>query len=260
MQDYRLAAQATLMMYTDCIKDATSGIIKNWIVLLASVLMFYIFILSSQIFAGIGMVGGFILGLISALFTAQYYSWLSATVQKDKMSIKDLYQFDAGMFFSVIGISFILYIVYAVISPMSRSAENAPLIYLIYFFIVFAFNALPEVTYIHRYESLNAFSEALKFTKENWIEWYVPFILLLLPVFLLLYEPLGILLRFALVSPLFPGIIILSTWSAFLESNPYIGMLIGFFMSHWYMLFRGCLYKELSTGTRRRRMYLAKQK
>jgi hypothetical protein len=260
MEDLTLIVKATLEIYAECAKNASKGFVKNWIVPLASLGLILIFTLTAGMVGGLGMAGGFILGIILALFTAQYYSWLSGTVDKDKITYRDLVEFDAAMFFRVIGISFILFLVQFLTSPVAANPESMPLMIIIYFFIVFAFNALPEVVYIQRYDSTLAYTEALKFTKENWIEWYLPYLVLLLPFMLLVAYPAQLLIRFALVSPLFPGIIILETWTAVLIRYPYLGLLCGFMLSHWFMLFRGFLFKELSSGSRRRRVYRAKQK
>ena len=256
--DFKLLLNATIQMYVDCIKHATRGFLRNWIVLLASVALCGIFLLSLNLFGRIGMAGGFIIGFISAVLTGQYYSWLSITVDKDRIDLSDLYRINWPMFISVISISFLLFIIYIVTSPMQHGAVGREGILILYLLIVFAFNALPEVTYIRRYESINAFSEALRFTKENWIEWYLPLLILILPFIFIAIDPIAILIQFALISPLLPGVLIISLWSSIF--SPKLGLLLGFLLAHWYMLFRGFLYKELESGSRRRRVYLAKQK
>ena len=222
--------------------------------------MFYAFTYMARLLSGFGPASGMILALVATLFTGQYYSWLAASVRKEKLEFQDLKRFDASMFILVLGVSFILFVARLILSPMVSQPDTQWMVMLIYFFIVFGCNALPEAVYIHRYESIRAYAEALKFTKDNWIEWYLPFLILLFPLFFLGGDIGDILHMFALISPLFPGVLIISAWAMFLGGYGYAPVIFGFLIAHWFMLFRGFLYNELSSGSRRRRVYLAKQK
>lgn len=260
MEDLNLIVKATLQMYLECAVQASKWLAKNWLVLLASVALFLLFTMSIRLFGGLGLAGGFLLGFISALLTAQYYSWLQSTVDKDRLRLEDFYQIDWPMFISVISVGFLLYLLHWVVSGIAAGMSDRSVILIFYLLIVFAFNAIPEVIYIKRLESVNAFGEALRFTKENWIEWYIPFIILLLPSLIFNPSPVSVLLQFALISPLFPGVMLIGAWSQLFREVPQLGLVIGFIIAHWYMIFRGFLFRDLEGGTRRRRIYLAKQK
>lgn len=263
INDWQLLVRSTIKLYIESAKDASKGFVKNWTVVVGAVILVLLFNLIMRVISGLplGMAGGFILGLLAALFTGQYYSWLQATLLKDRLLFNELLKPDLPMFIAVVSVSFLLWIIFWLSSSLGSTAQTRPFLIIVYFLIVFAFNSLPEAVYIRGAESIAAFSEALRFMKENWIEWYIPLILLATPI-LVSEDPASLLLRFALIYPLFPALLILQVWmSVFLTliPVPLAAMVLSFLLGHWFMLFRGFLYKNLDGSTRRRRIYLAKQ-
>ena len=118
--------------------------------------------------------------------------------------------------------------------------------------------------YIHRYESIHALGHAAQFTRENWIEWFLPLLLLLSPLFLFAPSLLAIIFLNS-SSEFLPSIILVQaapSLAAILGlSGEWIGLvfsIIGVVLAHWFMFFRGFLFKDLESGSRRRRMFDAK--
>lgn len=263
--DLTLAIKATLEIYKECVINATRGLVQNWILLVGTVACLIVFSILLPVFGQFGRVGGFMLGLLFDALLALHYSWLSETVSKNKLRWRSLLEFDWGLFIAIISVSFILYIVWLVTFPFSQQPDARAAIIIVQLLIVFLFNAIPESIYIHRSESIAAFSLAASFTKENWIEWYLPFVILLLPWIWIGGHPVEVLLTISMLSPLMPGVIIILGLSELLPNSAaiigYYGFLVvGVSLSTWFMLFRGFLFKELSSGSRRRRIYLAKQR
>ena len=259
MNEASLVVKVTLGIYKDCIIAATQALIRNWIIIPASIAVFFLFIFVAQLVAPLGIAGGFILGLLSCALISLYYSWIHEALERGSLKWRGLTEFDMGLFMTVISVSFILFLISYITGPMWRDPGARAVLLVVYLLIVLLFNALPEVTYIHRYESINAFTEAARFTKENWIEWYIPFVVLLAPWIILSSDPVGILQSFALMSPLLPTILLLSGWSYIFPGLGILGPLLGLVVATWFMIFRGKLFQELEKGTRRRRIYLAKQ-
>ena len=189
-----------------------------------------------------------------------HYSWIYQTVKKSRLKWQDLLNFDVDLFWAVISVSFIIFLVNYGMSGLSVDSDGMRIRMLVFFGIVFMFNALPEVVYLKGTQSVYAFSEALRFTKENWIEWYLPFMIMLSPWIILAPHPMLILLKFALVSTLLPTAILIDGLTYMLPSWEYMGPILGLVLANWFMIFRGKLFEELDSGSRRRRIYLAKQR
>ncbi len=252
--------RSTLWIYGESIKSATRGIIRNWIIVLGSIGLYGVLLIASALLAPLGMLGGLFLGVIQIALLSLYYSWLSQTVDKDKLSWKGLIQFDLGLFFIVISVAFILSIadlLFVQALGRAESLEWLPRVFSLVLFLVF--NSLPEVIHQHRIESIPAFGKAFEFNKESWIEWHLPLLLFLSPIIILI-SPMGALSLIVGAQVLLPVLVVMSATSLFLPDISFITGLLALFIGHWYMLFRAHLFKELEGGTRRRRAFLIKQR
>ncbi|MDC0358062.1 hypothetical protein OAO01_04530 [Oligoflexia bacterium] len=256
-----LFVKATLSMYLDCIKKASLSLYKNWLIIFASVIAYLAFVYSFRLFAPLGVGGGFLAGLVHIALLSIYYSWISDIVKKEDLTLKKLIVLDYSMFFNVISVAFILFIAKYLVSAVVESSGAPWIGELFQFGIVIIFNAIPEVIYLHRYESIPALGHAATFTRENWIEWFLPLVIILSP--LLILNPNFVLKLIAQSSELLPALMIAHGWkilAAFHEDFIAIGLtLIGILLGNWIMLFRANLFLELESGTRRKRMYNAKQ-
>ncbi|MCO6430767.1 MAG: hypothetical protein J5J00_07890 [Deltaproteobacteria bacterium] len=261
MSDLKSSILATLQMYIECVKSASWAVIRNWPMLIGVIAAFFLFEVAVDKLVFFGHAGRFGAGILAAALISVYYLWLAEAASGNTITLKRLPAFDWGLFLSIISVSFILYIIWLVTSPYQmQNAASAAIINLL---IIFLFNAIPESIYLHRSESIAAFSKAINFTKENWIEWYLPFLLLLLPIFLRSSDPIAVLLSFStMLAPLLPATVIIYSWSGVAAQwvPAPLALLCGLVIGNWFMLFRGFLFQELDSGSRRRRMFLAKQR
>lgn len=255
-----LLIKATLEIYRDAALDAFTGIRRNWIVIPAIIVAYIVIKQAGILLAPLGMVGGFILSLVFIGILSLYYSWISETVEKNKLQARNLTDFNPGMFLNIVGVGFILFIAELVFKSVSVGADAAWMMACFSFAIAFLFNALPEVVIIHRYDGLNAFQNAFYFIRANWVEWYIPYLIVLAPWAII--NPADLLLSFSQGNVLIPAISIVQGLSiaGLIYGLPAIlAIVLGITIAHWYMLFRAYLFRELESGSRRRRMYLARQ-
>lgn len=266
---------ATAASYKEAASNASRSLKKNWIILPASAGACLVFALAQIFFSRFGFTAGLFIGLIEILLISVYYCWLFDSIRRDKISFDNIIHIDGSVFSSVINTAFILFIIKFFIFSLVQglSLEWVPI--LVQFGLVIVCNALPEVVYMHRFDGLSALSEAAKFTRDNWIEWFIPFIIILIPW--LIISPPQIFVLMIGSDPFFPDLTELMPASVLFRSFEILPVLSGSFLGasvpylttivslafgiigfNWFMLFRGFLFKDFESGTRRQRMYRAK--
>lgn len=253
-------AKATALMYWDAARLASSDLARNWPILPGSIGLFGAYLIGITLFSGMGFAGGMIAGLIQISLLCLYYSWISQSVQKERLRFQDLLQFDYGLFFNIISVAFIIFIVQFLLQMLTTGLDATFLILAVQLGIVLIFNAIPEVIHLNRIESVPALSEAAKFTRDNWIEWYLPFVVIIAPW--LLIDPESVLAVLSHSDPLLPPFIIVRGSQTLAgHSSGLVQLLlplITLVIANWLMLFRAHLFQALESGTRRQRIFKAK--
>jgi hypothetical protein len=254
-----LLLKTTTQIYVRCIKASSIALLKNWPLLPATLVLFVLFQLSLHLFAPLGLAGGFLVGMLSLILLCYFYSWIAEVVSNRSIpwTKKSSYLFEPNLFFSLLSAAFILYLFQLVVSAFTQGLQEAQLLVpSVKLIVVIIFNALAEVVYIHRYQGLAAFSYSAQFVRDNWIEWFLPFLLLFIPW--LMAGPLIFFLALSSVNPLMPSLFaVTSVLRAFEDTNALLMVLISLMFALWYTIFRGYLFKELDSGSRRQRMFRA---
>ncbi|MCB0337051.1 MAG: hypothetical protein KDD62_12125, partial [Bdellovibrionales bacterium] len=175
----------TLNLYVESAREASLGFVRNWTVLVGCVGAYFTFQLMSILVSPLGMVGGFILGAVLLALLSFYYSWVRETVLGRKLSLQSLVDFDSALFFNLMSVAFLLWIFDGLIlEPLVMSTQNVGLYRGLQMLIFLAFNPLVETVYQKGLESVEAFRYSLSFTKEHFIEWYLPLLVLVAPIIL----------------------------------------------------------------------------
>jgi hypothetical protein len=248
MIDFGRYSRALIRLYYRCAVKATSGLIRNWITIFGALLSFIAYSQAITLLANFGMAGGFIAGIIELILLTLYYSWVDAAVKRERLTFKELYQINWGLFFGLISIAFIIYLITLVVQ-LSQLGPNISV--LIYLAIILLWNAAPELVYLEQRESMDALRETFEFIHDNWIEWYIPFILMISP--LLFVVGVGSSLQvISLTNPLLPSLVIAIEGTLLYGL---LGGLIGAVLTHWFTVFRAHLFLELRSGSRRQRMF-----
>ncbi len=191
------------------------------------------------------LLSGIILAIANSSLVSNYLYLLFNIINYDRMTVQD---FKDGFIYylrKIYGIFFIAYIgrlILSLLGPVLGGLVNL-LDVIIYFTILVLLNPLPETIYQKHYDSWESIVYSVEFIQENWLNWLVPNFLLSL----ILYFTTGIFLTDVFTTHLgFSNLINPINIALYI-----VGQLVFSFM----MIYRGHLYKELSTSTRRKRMF-----
>ncbi|MCB0319167.1 MAG: hypothetical protein KDD56_10470, partial [Bdellovibrionales bacterium] len=228
-----------------------------WILIPASIIVYFIYYFALLIFSNLGFVGGFIISLVHLALLTLIYTWLSEVRQDQKrLKFNDLMSFEGQTFFNILGVAFIIFLGLLAVQ-LFTSVNNQWLFPIVQLIIFLVFNPVTEVIYIHNFDGAHALSHAAGFIKENWVEWFFPLIILMVPVIYLNAGSAVFIL--ADTELLLPGIAIVRVWSIFGQVAGPLLSLIGILIAVWFMIFRGSLFGRLDGSTRRQRIYRWKQ-
>ncbi len=231
--------QATLWVYQTAIHRALEAVRKNWIVSFAPLAYGAGLSLVALAVTPLGsLVGGLVLALsLQACFSSGLYL-IQNIVQMGRTNVDDFRRGFSVYFWELVRIAFILWIPLRVVWLALSEVPNGALIYdLIRIALYIFLNPVPEFIYQTRTSGLELLSASYNFIVENWIEWFVPNVVLTIVAYGLL-QLLG-----ALAAGL-PGF-----FQFFL-----IAFVFGLCLTY-IMVFRGFLFAELNGTNRRSRVY-----
>lgn len=243
-----------LKNYVRPIKAATSDLIKNWVLIPLSFALLYAHIQSIYFFSQFGQVGGFIHGLVEIAIFTYYYSLLQQVLHSRRITRQDFAQFDWGLFNSIIGAAFVIYLARFIIASFSMGSDSATPLFFFDLAVFFLLNAMPEFIYIECYDGFVAIKESIAFLKERSLEWFLPFIVLLLP-WIIFFHGVGI-ENMVIESPLLPSrslypslvlgqeVLVFSILTT--STSAKIGFVVlGLALVQWFTLFRAHLFEHL---------------
>jgi hypothetical protein len=211
---------------------------KNWIVSFAPLVYGTALSAVAMLVAPLGIVGGLLLGLATQACVSSGLYLIQNIVRTGKTTFDDFVKGFTVYLWELLLIAFILWIPLRIAAIALASVPNGALIFAFIQAALYIFlNPLPECIYQTRASGLELLSASYNFIVENWIEWFVPNILLTLLGYLVL-DLLG-----ALALRL-PG---------FLQ---FFVVAFGFGLClTYFMVFRGFLFPELNGSTRRSRLF-----
>lgn len=232
------------------IKNTGKGLRKNWYIIFLGFIYWIISILvitlSGALLRGpFSILYGLVITLLISSLLSNYLAMLELTVLEIRInfdSFKDGFKY---YLIKVYGIFFIMYLfnylldILGMVTRTNVSLLNS-LIYIGFFIL---FNPLPEAIYLKNYQSMDTIKYSLGFMKDNWIDWLIPNVLVAL-VFYLIFG--GFSKHFLLGVGSGGPIFIFRGLAKSLLSQVFIA---------FFMVYRGNLFKILSTSTRRNRKY-----
>jgi hypothetical protein len=254
--------RSTSSIYKKCLLSAAKALFTNTALLAGVFALAFITVIIYQIilFLPLEILKGFVLGLYQIAALTVMYGWLSDIVQGSKISFRGLISFQGDLFFKIMSVGFFLWIADLVIQSFLPGASGREWLLIYGFLIGIIFNPIPEVVYIHRFDGAHAFSHSLNFIKENWVEWFIPVLIFI--AFCRVFYPMSWLSTFvnaAVLLPVAPMISpLLSIGFVGLTAGLLVPFLFGVFglaLGSFFMIFRGMLFKELDTSSRRKRAY-----
>jgi hypothetical protein len=230
--------QVTLWMYAVALRRSLEAVAKNWIVSFAPLAYGLIMSAAVSLMAPLGIIGGLILGLVTQACVSSGLYLVENIVRIGKTNFDDFVKGFTVYLWELVRIAFILWIPLRVLSTALSEVPNGGLIYLfIQIALYVVLNPVPEFIYQTRASGIELLGASYNFIVENWIEWFVPNIVLTLAAYFLVHA-LGV-LAFGL-----PG------FAYFFLTMFGLGLCLTYIM-----VFRGFLFAELHGTTRRSRAY-----
>jgi hypothetical protein len=262
---------ATIHLYRQAGRATGRSLARSWISVVALIVFALLFVGATRIAAPLGLAGGFLLGAVNALLVGATLRLIEQSLSAARtIQFTDVTESFGHYFWDVIGIGFVLWLptmaldmsTYA--NPYGQFLSSA---FLLLLFLLL--NPAPEVIYQVRHDSpLDVFTTSYEFVLEHWIEWFLPFAVLILPVvlspsglreFVALSSRVGrgagldffqiLILPFTLVGGWlsYAGIPPDLQWLLLLLLTPPVALAI--------LLFRGHLFALLRGSSRRQRLF-----
>lgn len=250
--DWGALVPATLRLYQQAVQETWQKIQRYWWLGLLPLGYALVFFLIAGFTGPLGLVGSLILGLVLALCTSSYLSFLAGVVNGNRIGLQDLVDSWRPYFGSVITILFFLSIVqYTLVLLLPPAPGTEVVRVLVNLVLLVILNPVPEIIYQGRSEGLNILQESVEFLRESGVEWFLPLVVLVLLSFVfpapILMMPLEI---GRLTFPTFGGEGLLLGSGAGL-----VWAVVSAFLLFVLMVFRGLLFRALAGGTRRQRIY-----
>jgi hypothetical protein len=230
--------QVTLWLYRSAFARSWEAVRKNWVVSFAPILYGVALSLIGALVAPLGIVAGIILALATQACISSGLYLVENIVRGGSTGFDDFVNGFTVYFWELVQIAFILWIPMRVLALVLEGVPNGALIYLLVEIALYVLlNPVPEFIYQSRLSGLELLSASYNFIVENWIEWFVPNIIVGL---------VGYFLLTALETATFalPGFIQFFV----------VAFGVGLFLAY-FMVFRGFLFSELHGTTRRSRLF-----
>ncbi|SHJ85909.1 hypothetical protein SAMN02745975_03066 [Geosporobacter subterraneus DSM 17957] len=232
----------------EVLKKSTPLVLKNWPILFTGVVYSVIVLFLFRVAFMFWILAGIIVTAVQSALISNYLYLIENIIQYGKISIEDFKRGFTVYIWKVYGIMVVIWFVnYGLslfLSPLLRLQIGFvsfwSLIQLAAFILL---NCLPEVIYQKHYMVGESFSYCVEFIKENWLDWFVPNILL--GVLFVILTGRVLTANFLIGNPLvrlsIDGIVLYLAGQLFLS---------------FVMIYRGLLFQLLSGSSRRKRAYM----
>jgi hypothetical protein len=233
--------------------DASQRIRGSWSAIVGLLALALGLLLINTVSVHLGILGGFLQSIYQAVAITYYLGWLRESSQFRRLRFSELKSFDWGLFQSVISILFILYLLQWGVVMLTTGMNAGWAFAILQMLVVVLLNSLPETLYLTRRDGMDGIQESFSFTTANWIEWYLPYLIILSPLLLMGgYSLPTILAQTHIFSP---ALAVISVPAILFPGLQVLVLPLGLILSHWFMLFRAKLYQELEGGSRRQRIF-----
>ncbi|CUQ67085.1 hypothetical protein [Candidatus Nitrospira inopinata] len=263
-----------LELYGQALRATWRSLKRSWVTVLALVGFGLLFVGAARIAAPLGMGGGLLLGIANAFLVGATLRLIEQSLSATRtIQPADVPESFGHYFWDVIGVGFVLWLPMMALqmgtkaNPYGQFLASAVMLLL---FILL--NPVPEVIYQVRHDSpLDVFKISYEFVLEHWIEWFLPFALMMLPILL---SPDGLRSFFELSGSVGRGagldflqllllpFTLVGGWLSYLGFHPDTQwiMLLVFTppVATAILLFRGHLFALLRGSTRRQRLFASR--
>jgi hypothetical protein len=262
---------ATLQLYRQALQATWRSLMRSWVMVAALIGFALLFVGAARIVGSLGMIGGVLLGLVNALLVGATLRLIEQSLSAARtIQLTDVTESFGHYFWDVIGVGFVLWLPMMALDMGTQANPYGGFFSSAVMLLVFILlNAAPEVIYQIRHDSpLDVFKASYEFVLEHWIEWFLPFALLALPIVL---SPSGIQEFFNLSTGIGRGaglnffqllllpFTLIGGWMSYVGLDPDVQwvflLLLTPLVATTALLFRGHLFALLRSSTRRQRMF-----
>lgn len=267
---------AALDLYKTALRRTSQSLRRGWIIIVAVIGFLFLLMLARQLAAPLGMAGGFLLGAVNALLVGATLSLIEQSISYARaLTIKDVFDSFGHYFWDVISVGFVLWLPLMALDMGTQNNPNGVLIsYAVMLLIFILLNPAPEIIYQVQHDSpLDVFKSAYEFVLENWIEWFLPIGLMLLPLvaapnglssFFLLSRRVGRGAGLDFSQILLLPFTILGSWLSSFGVDPelaqYVVLIFTPVLAISILLFRGHLFALLYSSSHRQRQFAAQSR
>ncbi len=243
-----------VQLYLRSAQVALQTLRRQWYLLPATMVLAFAGLQVMRFVSSLGPTSGILSGILFIVFTAVYLGWLSRVDERKTIPFRDYLTLNQGLFYATLNAAFILFIAQFIVQTLTADLNAGPARMGLGLLLFIFFNSLPESIYIGANAGAGALGQAAIFTRDHWVEWFLPQLILLSPWLLL--SPKAVLMSVASSDPLLPlGLIVQATLST-LSPVSIIGLVgaltVATVIGSWFMLFRAELYRALESGRWRR--------
>lgn len=241
------------MINKNTFKKTIKSFGKNWIIIFTGLVYTFlnvgIIIVVNTLFRGVlSILAGLAMAIVSSGLISNYLYLLFNIISYDRITIQDFKDGFKYFLRKIYGIFFIAWIGSFLLSiPLQLAGTNAGLLStIVSILILVVLNPLPETIYQKHYSSGESIKYALNFMEENWVNWLIPNILFHFILYLI-------------TNTLILNIFTINLSFSYSFTLKGIGLyVLGQALFSFIMIYRGYLFKTLSTSTMRKRMYMNK--
>lgn len=241
-----------LSLYRKVAVTAARNAARAWPVALSLVAYGLILFLASSLLQPLGMVGGMVLGLVAAACWSSYLELISQAVAGSTIRLRwdEFKRTFAARFWDVISVMFAFFIISLLTRPLSAGPNGPATSAILGIAMAFFFNAVPELLYQGQgsVRSFGLLMASARFMLAHPVVWLLPNL-----AFAALALAAGGGLRFER-----PAEALITFGNTFSSPLGVVGLFSGLplwslplalFGLHYAMIFRGVLFKELTSGT-----------
>jgi hypothetical protein len=243
-----------LGLYKDVAILAAKRAARSWLAALSIPIYSFVVLGAWSLAAPLGMLGGFVVGIVAAACFGGYLSMLASAIQGTKLRWADMKQ-GLHAVWDVCTVFFALWIVglgvnllKGMAGPKAEAVGGVAALAAAIFF-----NVVPELIYQSRNRSFALLKESASWVMEHPYAWFPPnlifaFVFLWATNTLSFSSPGELLMRLAQLGSVGGAL-------SFIVGAPLLVKPLLIIFVHYVMVFRGLLYQELSSGSTRMRAF-----
>jgi hypothetical protein len=258
--------RTTVRLYREALRATARSLARSWLIAVAVVLFAGLMVLATTVAAPLGVLGGFVMGAVNALLIgATLHLIEQAVLGSRRITLRDVPPSLGQYFWDVIGVGFVLWVPVMVLEKgMEMNPHGTFLTAAVFLLLFILLNPAPEVIYQVRHDSpLDVLRESYQFVLNNWIEWFLPFAVVLAPFGLSFFFGLSGRLGRGAGLDFFQLLILpftlLTVWFDYLGLPSQVGSVVVLVLTPLLavtmLLFRGHLFAALHRSSRRQRLF-----